>query len=133
MNNFRVLLVDDEPHVRRVIRLALERDGYAVEEAGNGEQALAKMATALPRVLITDLSMPKMDGRTLVETVKLLYTDANLPVLVMTSMTEREERRWVSKMQGVQFFEKPISTRRLLTYLGSYRASSDEDKALTNV
>lgn len=132
MSRFSILLVDDEPHVRRVIRLALEREGYAVDEAGNGEQALDKMATTFPRVLITDLSMPKMDGRTLVEAVKRLYADADLPILIMTSMTEREERSWVCKLQGVQFFEKPISTRRLLTYLGSYRASLDEGKAVTN-
>lgn len=132
MSCLRVLLVDDEPHVRRVIRLTLERDGYAVDEAGNGEQALEKIAAGLPDVLVTDVSMPKMTGRTLCETVRRLYPDADFPILVMTSMTEREERSWISNLKRVQFFEKPISTRRLLTYLAEYRKNEGKGKMVTH-
>lgn len=123
MTNLRILVTDDEPHVRRVIRLALEKEGHTVDEANNGEHALEKMAALLPDVLITDLSMPKMGGRALCEAARRLYPSADFPIVIMTSMTERDERSWTKGLTNMQFLEKPISARQLVSYLANYSAT----------
>ena len=61
----RILIVDDEPHVVRVLKLALERAGYLVDQAGDGKEALEYLQRSEPDVLITDIDMPRMTGREL--------------------------------------------------------------------
>lgn len=125
MRKKTILIVDDEPHVIRVLRLALEREGYDLHTASNGEEALRKLEAGLPDVLITDLQMPKAGGRVLCETARARYPDQLFPILVMTSMTALEEREWVAKMSNVEFFEKPMSPRKLVARLAAH---FDNDK-----
>ena len=58
----RVLLVDDEDQLRRVMRDLLERDGYTVFEAGDGAQALEQVDMVMPDILVLDLNLPGLDG-----------------------------------------------------------------------
>jgi len=60
-----ILLVDDEPMVRRIMRGSLEKSGFSVDVAENGEVALVKIRAQAPNALITDIEMPRMDGRAL--------------------------------------------------------------------
>lgn len=120
MNKKRILLVDDEPHVIRLLRLTLEREGYAVDTAANGMQALEKMDSCLPDVLISDLQMPKAGGRVLCETARSRFAESEFLIIVMTSMTAIEEREWVEKLHAVEFLEKPVSPRRLASRLAAY-------------
>ena len=88
----RVLLVDDEPHVSRVMKIALDRRGYEVEMARNGEEALARQRSEPFDVIITDYQMPKMDGRGLCEA---LAADAPEPApltLLVTGKTDPQLR-----------------------------------------
>lgn len=120
MNKKSVLVVDDEPHVTRVLRLALEREGYDVTTACNGVEALGKLQEGLPDAMITDLQMPKAGGRTLCESARRLYPAKDFLILVMTSMTAWEEREWVARLANTEFLEKPLSARRLTARLASY-------------
>jgi CheY-like chemotaxis protein len=92
MSPRHILLVDDEPHVLRVLRLSLEREGYIVATASDGNAALASMAQQLPDVLISDIQMDGMDGRTLCPLARATYPDHPFLILVMTSMTAPDER-----------------------------------------
>jgi CheY-like chemotaxis protein len=120
MNTKRILIVDDEAHVIRVLRLTLEREGYAVETASDGVEALQKMAARLPDVLITDVQMPKAGGRVLCQTVRAQYPASDFLIIVMTSMTAIEERDWVLALKTVNFMEKPLSPRRLVNHLADH-------------
>lgn len=120
MNKKTILIVDDEPHVIRVLRLTLEREGYEVDTANNGVQALEKMTAQLPDVLITDLQMPKASGRILCETACTRFPQSELLIIVMTSMTAVDERNWISAYKGIEFLEKPISPRQLVSRLAAY-------------
>lgn len=120
MNKKTVLIVDDEPHVIRVLRLTLEREGYDVSSAGNGNEALKKLEGGRPHVLISDVQMPKAGGRVLCETARQLYPHDDFLILVMTSMTAFEEREWVQLLPNTEFLEKPVSPRSLLTRLAAY-------------
>jgi DNA-binding response OmpR family regulator len=113
----RILIVDDEPKVRRIMQLALERPGYEVTTATNGETALVELRSSLPDALITDIEMPRMNGRELCEAIHQEFPHRTFPIFVITSLTEREHRLWTSAMRDIHFLEKPISVRMLLAKL----------------
>ena len=124
MTQRHILLVDDEPHVTRVLRLALEKAGYAVTVAHDGHAALACMVQQLPDVLISDIQMDGMDGRTLCPRARAAYPDHDFLILVMTSMTALEERDWARQLANTEFLEKPLSPRQLVARLAKHFAVS---------
>lgn len=117
MTKRTILIVDDEAHVIRVLRLMLEREGYQVMAASDGNEALDKMAIARPDVMISDIHMAGMNGRDLCRAVRERYPDETFLILVMTSMTAAEERAWVRGLANVEFLEKPLSPRQLVARL----------------
>lgn len=119
----RILIVDDEPNVTRVLRLMLERAGHAVSTAPNGELGLASVLADPPDALITDIQMPHMDGRQLVREIHQRLPERRFDIFVMTSMTERAEREWVRTIPRVEFLEKPVSPRQLVTRLAQVFAA----------
>ena len=119
-----ILLVDDEPHVIRVLRLMLEREGFEVASANDGNEALEKMAARRPDVMVSDIQMAGMDGRELCRTARARYPDERFPIFVMTSMTASQEREWVRELANVEFLEKPLSPRQLIARLTTYFANA---------
>jgi CheY-like chemotaxis protein len=119
MNKRTILIVDDEAHVIRVLRLMLERSGYAVISASDGNEALAKMAGQRPDAMVSDIQMAGMGGRELCQTVRTRYPDEPFLILVMTSMTASDERDWVRRLNNVDFLEKPLSPRQLVVRLAT--------------
>lgn len=107
----KILVVDDEPHVQLLLRQFLERSGYAVTTAGNGEQGLAAIVEEIPDALITDVQMPKMEGMALCEEVIKQYPEIRL-IIMMTSKTDRQIRAW-AESKPICLIEKPLSMRRL--------------------
>ena len=124
MTQRHILLVDDEPHVTRVLRLALEKAGHAVTVAHDGHAALACMAQRVPDVLISDIQMDGMDGRTLCPLARTTYPEHDFLILVMTSMTALEERNWARELRNTEFLEKPLSPRQLVARLAKHFATA---------
>jgi CheY-like chemotaxis protein len=124
MNKRMILLVDDEPHVIRVLRLMLEREGYEVASANDGAEALEKMGLRRPDVMVSDIQMAGMDGRELCRTARARYPDTPFPIFVMTSMTASNEREWVKELANVDFLEKPLSPRQLIARLAAHFTSA---------
>lgn len=114
-----ILIADDEPHVARLLRLSLEREGYQVDMAHNGIQALELINKKSPDLLITDINMPKMDGEELCMKLKENLPNRNFPIVVLSSRTEVEHRQWSQSMSNTVFFEKPISIKKLMKYIHS--------------
>jgi len=109
----RVLLVDDQPHILRVIKMALDGKGYEVDTARDGVLALRALRDACFDVLITDVQMPNMDGVELCERMHLELPSPHPYTLMVTASTEESLREWASARDDVEFLEKPISLRRL--------------------
>ena len=109
-----ILIVEDEPHVIRVMKLALEENGYDISVAHDGEQALKSLEKDLPDLLITDINMPRMNGEVLCKKIEEAIPNRTFPILVLTSKTEIEHREWSNKMKNTFFLEKPVSIRKLL-------------------
>ncbi|MDH3419675.1 MAG: response regulator [Gammaproteobacteria bacterium] len=112
-----ILVVDDEATVRRIMRVALAKAGYKVSVADNGESALAAIRERAPDVLITDIEMPRMDGRALCAAVKKEFPYRAFPIFVVTSLTAHDHRKWAQEIPNLHFLEKPVSIRQLTARL----------------
>lgn len=113
----RILLVEDEAHIVRVMKMALERAGFAVETASNGEEALKYLENGHPDVMITDIDMPRMTGRELCMRINADMPDRNFFIVVVTARTEIEHREWSRLIPNLGFLEKPVSVRKLVSRL----------------
>ncbi len=120
MKTNRILIADDEPYVTRVLKLVLLKEGYEVICVNNGKQALDSYRETRPDIIVTDVKMPHMTGRELVETIRGTDGDSEIPVVVMTSTLESENRNWVSGVGGVSFLGKPVSPRELVRIINGY-------------
>lgn len=116
-----ILIADDEPHVNRVLKMALERAGHSVDSVLNGEQALARLSNRQPDVLITDIEMPRMTGAQLCTRIQEDFPQRNFHIFVLTSRAETEHRDWCRSMDRLTFLEKPVSIRNLLSRLDEHR------------
>ena len=112
-----ILLVDDEPMALRVIRQALEKDGFQITTAFDGKDALEKIAASQPDVLITDIQMPRMNGKELCQQIQASMPDRLFPIFITTSLTDHEHRDWSGEISNLFFVEKPISLRKLRSSL----------------
>jgi CheY-like chemotaxis protein len=116
----RILIVDDEPHIIRVLKLALENAGYTVDEAYNGEQALAYLKTSRPDLMITDIDMPRMNGRELCLHIRQNMPELEFGIFILTARAEREHREWSRELEQVSFLEKPVSIMKLIVCIDAY-------------
>lgn len=108
-----ILVVDDQPHILRVVKMGLERSGHNVETARNGEVAFNILTRKSFDVLITDVDMPKMDGCQLCEKIADELSDRKMDIYIVSAKTDPKLREWVDAHSGIQFLEKPLSLRVL--------------------
>lgn len=120
MRKHRILIADDEPYVARVLKLVLQKEGYEVTSVNNGKEALDAYARLMPDVIVTDVKMPHMGGQKLVETIRTMDGGKNIPVVVMTSTLESENRDWVHDVGNLTFLGKPVSPRDLVRIINSH-------------
>jgi len=115
-----ILLVDDEPMTLRVMRQALEKDGFQITTAFDGKDALEKITANQPDVLITDIQMPRMTGKELCLQIQASMPDRLFPIFITTSLTAHEHRDWSGAISNLFFVEKPISLRKLRIALAKF-------------
>ncbi len=114
METKRILIVDDDSTVARILIRVFERAGFAAQTASNGKQALTLLADQHFDALVSDIQMPHMDGRQLCKHLATKGPYFPRCVLIVTSRSEEEERSWVSQYPGVTLAEKPLSPKTLL-------------------
>ena len=110
----RVLVVDDEEKNRSLLKDSLEAKGYEVEEAGNGQEALDKIAARSPDAVLLDVMMPDMDGYEACRRMKANPATAGIPVLMITALSDRDERLNGIKEGASDFLTKPIDIQDVL-------------------
>jgi CheY-like chemotaxis protein len=123
----KIVIVDDEPHVLRVLKLSLEKEGYAVDTCANGKEALARLEQEYPDILITDIQMPQMTGEELCMYIEQHMPDRNFLIFVLTSRTEIEHREWSREIHNLLFLEKPVSIRNLVEKLNGYFSGTTDN------
>lgn len=106
----RILVVDDEPRMRRFVRMNLDLEGYEVSEADNGLVALEKVRDQMPDLVLLDVMMPTMDG---FETLALLREFSNVPVIMLTVKGDENDRVRGLDLGADDYITKPFSPREL--------------------
>ena len=107
----RILLVDDDPHIRQLLAFAFDKAGFAVEEAGDGEEALAAVARQAPDLVVLDINMPRMDG---LEVCRRLRAGGDLPVLFLSSRDDEFDRVLGIELGADDYVTKPFSPREVV-------------------
>ncbi|HNZ00299.1 MAG TPA: response regulator transcription factor [Anaerolineaceae bacterium] len=110
--NRLILVVDDEERIVRFVRLNLEHDGFRVVEAYRGMQALDKVRTEMPDLVILDVMMPDVDGFEVLKTIRQAST---VPVIMLTAKGEEDDRVRGLELGADDYVTKPFSPRELVS------------------
>ncbi|MHB1957526.1 MAG: response regulator transcription factor [Acidobacteriaceae bacterium] len=126
----RILIVDDEAQIIRVLSMACTAQGYRVKSAADGEAALAVLKSWPAELIVTDLSMPKMDG---VELCRAIRKQSSVPILVLSVRSQEKMKVEALDAGADDYVTKPFQINELLARvraaLRRQRRSATEDKA----
>ena len=118
----RILVVDDDPSVRALVRDVLELEGHAVQLAADGYAALRAVAAERPDCVVLDVMMPGMDGHEVLARLRAMTDGLELPVVMLTAAAD-DANAWRGWTGGVHYFlGKPFDAEVLLRYLSSLSA-----------
>jgi two-component system OmpR family response regulator len=106
-----ILIVDDDPQIREVVRFALNKEGYETTEAGDGAEALAAFEQRRPDLLVLDILMPELDGT---EVCRRLRAESKVPIIFLSSRDEELDRVLGLELGGDDYMTKPFSPRELV-------------------
>ena len=107
----KVLVIDDEPQIRRVMRVILSGENYEVMDARSGEAALLRFREFLPDLVLLDLNMPGMTG---LETCRAIRENSDVPIIVLTVRHEEEEKVEALDAGADDYVTKPFGKQELL-------------------
>ncbi len=110
----RVLVVEDEPDIAALIAYQLTREGFRVETAGNGPEALDAVGREIPDLVVLDRMLPGLSGDEVLGRLKKEPATANVPVLVLTAKREQEDRIEGLELGADDYLTKPFSPRELV-------------------
>jgi len=110
---FSVLVVDDDSSARKLMSILLKAEGYHVMLAESGKQALEMVAASPPDLILLDLLMPDMNGFEVAEKLKAHAPAQQIPIIVLTAMTDRNTRLRALQLGADEFLAKPIDRAEL--------------------
>jgi two-component system, OmpR family, response regulator len=132
----QILVVDDDRHIREVVQFALEKAGFEVIEAGDGQQALTLFKKHAPALVVLDITMPEMDG---LAACREIRKSSDVPILFLSSRTDEIDRVVGLEIGGDDYVSKPFSPRELVARVQAIlkrttirQAAIDEVKQLTH-
>ncbi len=111
MSAATILVVDDDPQIREVLSVALDREGFRTVTARDGAEGLARAQSARPDLMVLDIGLPEMDGLALCRAIR---ADSDLPILFLTARDDEVDRILGLEMGGDDYVTKPFSPRELV-------------------
>jgi len=108
-----VLVVDDSTTVRKFVAASLNMKGFRVVTAADGVEALERMPAEKFDLIITDLNMPDMDGFEFIRTLRETPEYREIPIIVLSSMTDLKNKDYALELGALAFLEKPLSTEAI--------------------
>ncbi|MBR2335593.1 MAG: response regulator transcription factor [Clostridia bacterium] len=133
-DNIRILVVDDENDIRRIIRLILEKKGYSVIEAGNGAAALDIVRESEVDLVLMDIMMPKMSG---IDATASIREFSSVPILFLTAKSLERDKESAYSSGGDDYLVKPFSSAELVMKVESllrryivYKGKTAESRTL---
>ncbi|PSM16313.1 response regulator transcription factor [Nitratireductor sp. StC3] len=111
MNTGRILLIEDDPGIRRFLRVALEAQGFTMEEEASGKGGIARAATAQPDLVVLDLGLPDMDGKTVIARIREW---SQVPILILSVRQAEEEKVAALDAGANDYVVKPFGIAEML-------------------
>lgn len=134
----RILVVDDERHIVRLIQVNLERAGYEILTAFDGVEALEKVSQDNPDMLVLDVMMPRMDGFEVLRNLKADPRTESIPVIMLTAKAQDADifRGWQTGVDA--YLTKPFNPRELLVFverifLAAEKPEGEDDEPIFEV
>ncbi len=112
--NCTIMAVDDSPSVRQMVGFTLQRAGYAVVDACDGRDALAKLGHAPVQLVITDLNMPNMDGLELIRQLRAQPQYRFVPILMLTTESDGDKKQAGRAAGATGWIVKPFTPEQLV-------------------
>lgn len=124
----KILAVDDEKHIVRLVEINLKKAGYEVTTASNGREALEAVALSVPDLIVMDVMMPEMDGFAALKKLKENSATSNIPVIMLTAKAQDADvfKGWQSGAD--LYLTKPFNPAELLTFVQRILSSKDEEQ-----
>lgn len=110
----RILLVEDELELARLLKECLQDSGYEVLTACEGQEGLEKARSKNPDLILLDLMLPKMDGRRVCALLKKDKRYAAIPIIILTAVAQEEDVKLARELGADAYFTKPFQTESLL-------------------
>jgi len=131
----KILIVEDEPDIRELVRYNLEQAGFRVAEAVDGEEALRRVVEEKPALVILDLMLPQGDGLEVCRLLRARAETAHLPIVMLTAKAAEVDRVLGLEFGADDYVTKPFSPRELVARVRAVlrRAESSEASAAGNV
>lgn len=107
----RVLVIDDEPQIRKLLRVSLSAHGYAVEEAAAGREGINKAALLNPEIIILDLGLPDIDGKAVIQQIREW---SQTPVIILTAREQEQEKIEALDAGADDYLTKPFGMGELM-------------------
>lgn len=111
----KILIIDDSAVFRKVVSMNLKHAGYEVIEAIDGVDALAKLPTVKPNLIVCDVNMPNMDGLTFVSRVRADEENRFIPIIMLTTESQEDKKRKGMEAGAKAWLVKPFAPEQLLT------------------
>ena len=112
-----ILIVDDSATILMSMSAILKKNGFDVVTAGDGQDALLKVGSARPNLIISDLNMPRMDGMTFLKEVRKAPGQRFTPILMLTTESEPAKRQEAKAAGATGWLVKPVTPEALLTVI----------------
>lgn len=122
----KILVVDDQKHIVRLVQITLEKAGYEVVMAYDGVEALEQVEKEIPDLIVLDVMMPRMDGFEVLQKLQANTKYQTIPVIMLTAKAQDADiwRGWASGVSS--YLVKPFNPRELLTFVQRILQSIDE-------
>ena len=122
----RILVVDDDPHIREVVQFALDKEGFDTLEAGDGAQALERFAADRPDLIVLDITMPELEGT---EVCRRIRQTSRTPIIFLSSRDDEIDRVLGLELGGDDYITKPFSPRELVARVKAVLRRLEDAKA----
>ena len=113
----RVLVVDDEPDLVRILEFGLKAAGYQVETANDGQEGLKKAREQKPDIILLDLMLPKLDGYKVCRLLKFDERYKHIPIMILSARTQEGDQNLAHEMGANRFLTKPYEFAEILQHI----------------
>lgn len=117
---YKILVVDDEPPIVRLMEFILARQGHEMLIAVNGEEALDKVRAHRPDLVLLDIMMPRIDGYEVARTLRADPATQHLPIIMLSAKAQEEDIQKGMDVGVNEYITKPFSPDQLVTVVGDY-------------